>query len=101
MRPHASSTDRIQPYAAGLPDGPRIVYLPVPGLVRNSLGFQAVRLGQLGPHRWRAHFVNPRTSRQEQPFTLDPQPSGTVTLSGGPAGPLPSKEDWILILTRD
>jgi hypothetical protein len=101
VRPHATSKDRIQPYAAGLPGGPRIVYFPVPGLVRNSLGFQAVHLGQLGPHRWQAHFVNPRTGRHEQPFTIDPQPSGTVTLNSGPAGPLPSKEDWILILTTD
>jgi hypothetical protein len=100
VRPHATHKDRIQPYAAGLPDGPRVVYFPVAGLVKNSLGFHTVHVLDLGSQPWQASFVNPRTGQHERPFTIEPDAKGTAILDGGPAGPLPSREDWVLILTK-
>ncbi len=99
VRPHASRKDRVQPYAAGVQEGPRVFYFPVPGLVKDSLGFHTVQLRELGTQSWRAQFVNPRTGGREQPFNVDPE-DGSATLRDGPAGPLPSKEDWVLILTQ-
>jgi hypothetical protein len=97
-KPHQRAKDRIQPYAAGLTDGPRLIYFPAAGLVRNSLGFHHVQLTQLGARPWRAQFVNPRTGHREHALALTPATDGTITLEGPPAGPLPSKEDWVLLL---
>ncbi len=98
VKPHHSARDRIQPYAAGVPGGPRVVYFPVPALVRNSLGFRTVRLEDLGTGAWVARFVNPRTGRPEPTFLVEPDAKGGVTLKDALAGPLPSKEDWVLVL---
>ena len=45
---HQCAKDRIQPDAAGIAEGPRVVYFPSAGPVRNSLGFHTVRLTELG-----------------------------------------------------
>lgn len=98
--PHASGRDRIQPYAAGTEDGVRVVYFPVAGLVRNSLGFHSIRLNELGTTSWRVRFINPRSGLEEKIITIEAEADGTATLTGGPAGPLPSKEDWLLVATH-
>jgi hypothetical protein len=101
VKPHQRAKDRIQPYAAGLTDGPRVIYFPAAGLVRDSLGFHDVQLTDLGIRPWRARFVNPRTAAREHASVLNPAPDGTFSLDSPPAGPLPSKEDWILLLEPD
>lgn len=98
VTPHQRAKDRIQPYAAGVPSGARVAYFPVPGLVRDCLGFHTIQLRDLGTGAWEAHFVNPRTGRHEPEFVIHPGPDGSATLRDGAAGPLPSKEDWLLVL---
>jgi hypothetical protein len=90
----------VQPYAAGRPSGPRVIYFPVAGLVHQSLGFRDVELRNLGSDTWTGQFINPRTGRKEPSIDITADRRGTARLGGGPAGSLPSKEDWVLILSR-
>jgi hypothetical protein len=101
VKPHQHAKDRIQPYAAGITGGPRVVYFPAAGLVADSLGFHTVQLTDLGTRPWRAQFVNPRTGAREPASVTNPAPDGTITLERPPVGPLPSKEDWVLLLDHD
>lgn len=98
VSPHATARDRIQPYAAGSPDGTRLIYFPAPGLMRRSLGFHRFTLDHLDNPDWRARYINPRTGDHEPVFAIHPDQDGTATLSHGLQGPLPSKEDWLLLL---
>jgi hypothetical protein len=98
VEPHHRPRHRLQPYAAGIPGGPRLLYFPTPGLVPNSLGFQIVRLHNLGHHTWHAQHINPRTGHYEPTFLIHPDPTGTATLTGDNGAPLPTKEDWLLLL---
>ena len=101
VKPHQRPKDRIQPYAAGVTGGPRVIYFPVAGLVRDSLGFHTVELRDLGRRPWQGQFVNPRTGAREPTFVISPTVDGTFILNGGIGGPLPSKEDWVLLLEQD
>jgi hypothetical protein len=96
--PHQSAKDRVQPYAAGLPDGPRVIYFPAAGLVRDCLGFHHARLRDLSRKAWLSQFINPRTGIRESTFAVTPDTKGTASLSGDPSATLPSKEDWVLVL---
>jgi Protein of unknown function (DUF4038) len=100
VRPRATRRDRVQPYAAGRPGGPRVIYFPVAGLVHQSLGFRDVELRNLGSDTWTGQFINPRTGRKEPSIDITADHRGTARLGGGPAGSLPSKEDWVLVLSR-
>jgi hypothetical protein len=96
--PHHEEGDRLLPFAAGLPEGPRVVYFPVCGLVRNyALRLRVVRLLELGTSPWTAQFVDPRTGERHEPFTVTPDADGVVVLSRG-ISPLPSRGDWVLLL---
>lgn len=68
--------------------------------MKNSLGFHSVRMNALGGTPWQVRFINPRDGLEEKAITIDPDKDGSATLTGGPAGPLPSKEDWLVVLTR-
>lgn len=99
VSPHHTARDRIQPYAAATPDGIRLIYFPTPGMMRRSLGFHRVTLHDLGDRpEWQGTYINPRTGDHEPTFTIHPDEDGTTTLSRGLQGPLPSKEDWLLLL---
>ncbi|MHB1570554.1 MAG: hypothetical protein ACYC0H_15320, partial [Solirubrobacteraceae bacterium] len=65
-----------------------------------SLGFHTVQLRDLGHRPWQGQFINPRNGAREPAFVITPSVDGTVTLNQGIGGPLPSKEDWVLLLER-
>lgn len=96
--PHQDEEDRLLPYAAGAPNGPRVFYFPALGLARNVLALKTIRLRDLGGREWSASYINPRTAHREKEFMVIPDGDGNGTLSGGFLTPLPSMEDWVLIL---
>lgn len=98
--PHHDGQDRCLPYAAGLDAGPRLFYFPGHGLVHNQLSLATVRLRGLGHQRWQAQLIDPRTGNTEPEFVLEPAVDGTAMLHTGYRGwsPLPSWEDWLLLL---
>ncbi|MFC4948849.1 DUF4038 domain-containing protein [Pseudonocardia sp. GCM10023141] len=99
IEPHQDADDRLRPYAAGIPDGVRVIYFPVAAFMKQRLG--SLRLPDLGRGAWQANYVNPRTGQAGDPFVVEPDSDGVATVRG--ATPLahfalPSAEDWLLVL---
>ena len=89
------SESPYRPYAAGMPDGIRVIYVPSV-LLYPSL---ELRLRNLGKNPWRAQSVDPRTGKTERELCLNPDADGTENILGRSVNdPLPSCEDWILVL---
>jgi hypothetical protein len=98
--PHQDKRDRCLPYAAGIADRIRLFYIPATALVRNHFALQIIRLRKLGAKEWRARLIDPRTGYADPDFRISPEGDGTALLRQGYQGlwPLPSWEDWLLIL---
>jgi uncharacterized protein DUF4038 len=104
VEPHASPTDRLLPYAAGIPDAVRVVYFPSAAVLVNppggvSLALREIRLRDLG-RGWSAHYLDPRTGSPLPELEVDPDDAGTWTIGPGFLNANPSMEDWVLVLER-
>lgn len=85
-------------FAAGVADEIRLIYFPSTARARSSFGL-VIKLCGLGEHPWLAQLINPSTCEVEESFTLEPGSDGTAVLSSGYANtPLPSWDDWLLLL---
>ncbi len=106
VEPHAHERDRLLPYAAGIADEVRVIYLPSsavmvsPASDKPSFALQEIRLRQLGPG-WMARFVNPRTGAALPELQVEPDTAHEWIISGGFLTSAPSMEDWLLVLERD
>lgn len=101
VTPHQSPEDLYLPYAAGIEGGVRLIYLPSTSLASQLISDE-IRLQALGERRWRARPIDPRTGYPEPEFLIDPEPDGTAVVQrGGVDAPLPSPEDWLLLLTLE
>ncbi len=97
MAPCQDSGDRFLPYAAGVDGEVRVFYIP-------SVAYQRVmqlelRLRELGSRNWHARLVSPRTGETDSRFLVEPESDGTARVRCGRFYPLPSWEDWLLIMT--
>lgn len=100
--PHSHPKDPYLSYAAGIEGGVRIIYFPSPVLGAQLFDSVKIRLQKLGDCRWRAHPIDPRTGDREQEFLINPESDGTADVRRGPIdAPLPSLEDWLLLLTPE
>jgi hypothetical protein len=104
LEPHAHAGDWGLPYAAGVKDGPRVMYFPGHAYIRNQFSLlSALRLRDLGQQNWNARLVNPRTGEVQRKVVVEPEPDGTAPVrlddaeSSFPSC-LPSWEDWVLVL---
>jgi hypothetical protein len=107
IAPHAGADDWLAPYAASLPDGSFIFYLPGQGLVTRHwdevLGLSGtLTLTALEPGTtYRATFVNPRDGAEQAPATFVADGSSR-TLTGlvaeAPLVEKPTMEDWVLLV---
>jgi hypothetical protein len=95
--PCQRESDRFLPYAAGVDGKVRVCYIP-------SVAYQRVmvlelRLRKLGARSWNARLVSPRTGETVSRFLVEPDSDGTARVRRGRFYPLPSWEDWLLVLT--
>ncbi|WP_246222509.1 DUF4038 domain-containing protein [Phytoactinopolyspora limicola] len=100
VEPHFSEKDLCLPYAAGVENGPRLFYFPGHGLIGDQLSLAQVRLRELGDRRWRGQIIDPRTGSPGPDLVIESDDDGTALLQSGYRGwaPLPSWEDWLLLL---
>jgi Protein of unknown function (DUF4038) len=97
--PHQHAEDRTLLYAAGVEEGPRVVY--VPSYATSFLsGYTGARLCGLGDGRWRMDVVDPRTGEIERQKMIEPDADGTALLRTDhlEQNTAPSWEDWLMIL---
>jgi hypothetical protein len=104
VEPHASATERLLPYSAGVPEGVRIVYFPSAAVLVNppdgvSTALREIRLRDLD-RGWSAHYLDPRTGASLPEIEVEPDPTGTWTIGPGFLNANPSMEDWVLVLER-
>ncbi len=98
---HQHPGDRLLPYAAGVENGVRAFYFPSLAYRRAPLSALRLRLRELQGQSWRAQLINPRTGRTESTLVIEPDPDGTAPVRLGRFYPLPSWEDWLLVLTPE
>jgi hypothetical protein len=119
IEPHAGPDDWFRPFAARLPDGSVIAYVPGIGqsVPKPSATLSALRerraLAGLAPGRYRATYVNPRTGDDEPTVVFDTEhgrcPLAELgrALADMTASPTmfprdtPTWEDWVLIVRPD
>jgi hypothetical protein len=109
IEPHASDDNWYLPFAAALPDGSVLVYVPGIGMAPRASTEDYIRakksLKGLTPHRrYRATFVSVRTG-EEEPTVLFETDDGRIALSDltGPDTRFetPTWEDWLLVVRPD
>ncbi len=66
--PHQHPDDRLLPYAAGIPNGPRAIYFPAIALLLNAdlSAFHTIRVRDLGSCTWQAQYINHGGQRDGQ-----------------------------------
>ena len=119
IEPHAGPDDWFRPFAARLPDGTVIAYVPGIGqsVPKPSATLSALRerrvLAGLAPGRYRATFVNPRTGEDEPTVVFDTDDGrhplaelgrALADMTASPAmfaRDTPTWEDWVLIVRPD
>jgi hypothetical protein len=101
LEPHAGPEDWYLPYAARLPDGALIAYIPG-SIAYGTEGFSRLRdLAVVGLEdaEYDGVFINPRSGDDVWPFTRRPV-DGRLTLRRNGLFPAPTGEDWVLVLRR-
>jgi len=102
VEPHWTESNRLLPYAAGIPEKVRVIYFPGNAVLHDgaavSLAFRQIKICALEPGvTYRARYLNPRTG-ERLPET-DVQPAdGEWVIGGGLINSNPSMEDWLLVL---
>lgn len=109
VHPHWTPGEYLLPYAAGVPGKFRIYYFPshayLPPQDANgcwSRMYARVTLRGLEDGvAYRAFFFNPRTGVDSPPFPVRAT-DGEFVLDGGvAANPMPTREDWVLVLEAE
>jgi Protein of unknown function (DUF4038) len=100
VTPHAHPGDRLLPYAAGMDVGPRIFYFPSVAHVKDPRSRHRIELRELGDQPWSGEYFNPRTGQIDGQIEISTEGLGRSILSGGLFSPLPSMEDWIVVIRR-
>jgi hypothetical protein len=104
IEPHASPDGWHRPFAASLPDGTLLCYLPGQSMQVESYGFSKPRITLTGlgkGKKYSAVFTNPRTGAEHAAIVFDPK-DGRQELKGldpeNPNREAPTLEDWVLIV---
>jgi hypothetical protein len=101
LEPHAGPEDWYLPYAARLPDGTLLAYIPS-SIAYGTEGFSRLRdlaVVGLDDADYEGVFIDPRTGDEVWPFTRRPA-GGRLTLRRSGLFPAPTGEDWVLVMRR-
>ena len=106
VEPHAGPDDWFQPYAATLPHGSRVVYLPSRAVASGSaFTIATTTLTGLTPGvSYRATYVDPRTGRAEPSVTFSTEDGRQPVRKlldfslSTPYFEAPTGEDWVLVI---
>lgn len=88
VAPHWTDGDFMRPYAAGIPDELRVVFLPAPG--------GGAKVKQLETAvQWRAFFADPATGKEHAIGTVKADANGDWQMPDPPV-----IQDWVCVLER-
>jgi len=91
--PKRDSSERILPFAAGIPSSVWVMYLSTDSIERKYHGFAGKSFHIEPDAHYRAYFFDPRTGRD---VDVGPVEAGKDRL--WPVPRKPSREDWVLVL---
>jgi hypothetical protein len=103
IEPHAGPDDWFLPYAASLPDGAIVVYMPSLSMATGNdwRHFARWTLAGLSPDtEYRATYVDPRTGADHSSFWFRPSGDRHVVESGY-LWNTPTGEDWVIVVRPD
>ncbi len=100
VEPHKDETNKFLPYAAGIPEKVRIIYIPAMYLS----DFKAIKKIELlnieNEINYVAYFFNPRNGKKTKKFEVKPDKKGKFIISNGHSISHPTMEDWVLVLVN-
>jgi hypothetical protein len=101
IEPHAGPEDWILPFAARLPDGTLIAYVPGAGALGRDGFFRLKDLALVGLEdgEYDCVFIDPRTGHDVWPMRARPT-EGRLALHRGGLFATPTGEDWVLVVRR-
>lgn len=89
------------PYAAGIPEKVRIIYIPPLYFSDYILALKEIKvLGIEKDIDYIAYYFNPRTGERLKKISVNPSEDGVWYIAGGGIVSHPTMEDWILVLER-
>jgi hypothetical protein len=91
--PQWDDSERVSPFAAGIPGVVWLIYLASDGIPRKFHGYMGKSFRVEPRARYHAKFINPRTGADVDVGPVQPGPDGTW-----PIPRKPSREDWLLAL---
>ena len=91
--PEWDQSERIAPFAAGIPGVVWLIYLPSDGMERKFHSYMGKSFRVEPGARYRAVFLNPRTGAEVTVGPVQPGPDGAWRVPQKP-----SREDWVLAL---
>ena len=102
VSPHWSNTDRMLPYAAGIPGKIRIIYIPGLYFFDDSFTFKEIKImGIEKDIKYNAYFFNPRTGKSLEKMNVPLSEKGIWTISTDQRTCLPTMEDWVLVMKSE
>jgi hypothetical protein len=101
VEPHWNDSNRMLPYAAKIEDKVKIIYFPSWFLIGDMFLYHKVKLSGLRKGtKYLRYFFDPRSGRKIEKKYINSNNKGEYVMDDGWLTPLPTYEDWVLILLK-